>query len=62
VWFGEVKGSITDRARGTNGYHWDPLFIPDGGDRTFAEMTPVEKLAISPAAVAVRALRRDLGI
>lgn len=62
VWRGEVKGRIAESARGTGGYHWDPLFIPDGETRTFAEMTPAEKLARSPASVAAQKLRRDLGI
>jgi non-canonical purine NTP pyrophosphatase (RdgB/HAM1 family) len=38
---GEVKGSIADRPRGT-GFGWDPIFIPDGSDKTNAEMSESE--------------------
>lgn len=33
--------------RGSNSFGWDPLFLPDGHKKTFAEMTPEEKDAIS---------------
>lgn len=38
-----VEGSIPTEPRGTNGYHWDVIFIPKGDTRTFAEMTFEEK-------------------
>jgi XTP/dITP diphosphohydrolase len=45
---GEVAGTIASEPRGTNGFGYDPLFVPDEGDgRTFAEMTPAEKHEIS---------------
>jgi len=45
---GEVAGTIATEPRGTNGFGYDPLFVPDEGDgRTFAEMTPAEKHEIS---------------
>ena len=38
-----VNGTIPEAPRGTNGYHWDTIFIPQGETRTFAEMTFEEK-------------------
>jgi XTP/dITP diphosphohydrolase len=54
---GEVKGSISHEERGTNGFGYDPIFIPEDGDgRTFAEMSPQEKSKISHRARAFRKL------
>ncbi len=44
---GEVKGTIAESPRGSNGFGWDTLFIPEGYDITFAEMTQEEKNQIS---------------
>jgi XTP/dITP diphosphohydrolase len=44
---GEIKGSIADAPRGDKGFGYDPVFIPEGETRTFAEMTSEEKNAIS---------------
>ena len=51
---GEVKGTIIDAPRGTNGFGYDPIFMPDGYDKTFAEMTDEEKNQISHRANAVK--------
>ncbi len=40
---GESLGQITTEPRGTNGFGWDPIFIPDGYSKTYAEMTTQEK-------------------
>jgi XTP/dITP diphosphohydrolase len=54
---GYVRGSITEIERGTGGFGYDPIFIPDEGDgRTFGEMTEEEKNAISHRARAFRVL------
>jgi XTP/dITP diphosphohydrolase len=42
--------------RGTNGFGYDPIFQPDGEERTSAEMTPEEKDAASHRGRAMRAL------
>ena len=53
---GAVEGSIAAEARGTGGFGYDPVFVPDGGDgRTFAEMTATEKHARSHRGRAFRA-------
>jgi len=53
---GIVEGRIIERERGTEGFGYDPLFVPDGSDRTFAEMSAEEKNAVSHRARAVRKL------
>lgn len=59
---GVVEGFIAESPRGTSGFGYDPVFIPDDGDgRTFAEMTADEKNAISHRARALRALASQLG-
>ena len=40
---GICKGSIIKEKRGTNGFGYDPVFVPDGSDKTFAEMRLDEK-------------------
>jgi XTP/dITP diphosphohydrolase len=51
---GEVRGSIATRAAGKNGFGYDPIFIPRGGDRTFAQLSPQAKNEISHRARAMR--------
>ncbi|MBN2335647.1 RdgB/HAM1 family non-canonical purine NTP pyrophosphatase [Candidatus Bathyarchaeota archaeon] len=54
---GEVRGRLSHEMRGTNGFGYDPIFIPDEGDgRTFGEMTAAEKSKISHRARAFRKL------
>lgn len=53
---GIVEGRIVERESGAEGFGYDPLFVPDGYDRTFAEMTPDEKNAVSHRGRAVRKL------
>lgn len=43
-----IKGTLPTEPRGTNGYHWDTIFIPEGETRTFAEMTFEEKQSYAP--------------
>ena len=44
---GTTRGAIAPAPRGANGFGWDVLFVPDAGDRTFAEMEPEEKDRVS---------------
>jgi XTP/dITP diphosphohydrolase len=54
---GEVLGTIATTPAGEGGFGYDPVFVPDGhGGRTFAQMTPQEKHAISHRGRAFRAL------
>ncbi|HEY5383730.1 MAG TPA: RdgB/HAM1 family non-canonical purine NTP pyrophosphatase [Acidimicrobiales bacterium] len=62
VWVeGVLPGTIAAEGRGTNGFGYDPVFVPDGGDgRTFAEMRAEEKDAVSHRGRAFRALAAEL--
>ncbi len=53
---GLVEGRIIDAERGAEGFGYDPLFIPDGSDKTFAAMSAEEKNAVSHRGRAVRRL------
>jgi XTP/dITP diphosphohydrolase len=58
---GTVEGTITEAARGSSGFGYDPVFVPSEGDgRTFAEMTPAEKHAVSHRGRAFRTLADGL--
>ena len=51
---GQVDGTIITERRGTNGFGYDPLFVPNGYEQTFAEMDPQTKNQISHRARAVQ--------
>ncbi len=53
---GIIKGSVTQERYGTGGFGYDAVFIPEGDDRTFAQMTASEKNHISHRALAVKEL------
>ncbi len=53
---GRVSGRLTREPRGSNGFGYDPVFVPDGGTRTLAEHSDEEKNAISHRGNAFRAL------
>ena len=53
---GIVEGRIIDHEAGHEGFGYDPLFVPDGFNKTFAEMTAEEKNAVSHRGRAVRKL------
>lgn len=49
---GRVDGNLIWPPRGTNGFGYDPMFVPTGHDLTFGEMEPVAKEAMSHRAAA----------
>ncbi|GAB3527775.1 non-canonical purine NTP diphosphatase [Pontibacter brevis] len=53
---GTVEGTISKEWKGDKGFGYDPVFVPDGYDRTFAEMSAAEKNAISHRGRAVQQL------
>ncbi|RVX47928.1 XTP/dITP diphosphohydrolase [Nonomuraea polychroma] len=53
---GTLPGRLVTTPRGSNGFGYDPIFVPDGHERTTAEMSPEEKDAISHRGRAFRAL------
>ena len=50
---GKIEGKITKEKRGDGGFGYDPIFIPNGFDKTFAELSLEEKGKISHRALAV---------
>ncbi|MDH1601615.1 MULTISPECIES: RdgB/HAM1 family non-canonical purine NTP pyrophosphatase [Empedobacter] len=53
---GRVNGTIATEIMGDNGFGYDPIFIPDGFSKSFAQMSPEEKNAISHRGKAVEKL------
>jgi XTP/dITP diphosphohydrolase len=56
---GRVEGELVDPPRGSGGFGYDPMFVPEGGAQTFAEMASADKQRRSHRA---RALRRLLAM
>ncbi|HEY9585694.1 MAG TPA: non-canonical purine NTP pyrophosphatase [Candidatus Paceibacterota bacterium] len=57
---GEAHGTIASTPRGETNFGWDPIFIPDGYNQTWAEMTGSEKHATSMRKPALEALAKFL--
>jgi len=57
---GTCRGRIAPSLRGESGFGFDPIFIPEGASRTFAEMSTEEKNAVSHRGRAVREVIRSL--
>jgi XTP/dITP diphosphohydrolase len=53
---GIVKGHIAEKPQGVKGFGYDPVFVPEGHTRTFAEMTLEEKSSMSHRGRAIKAL------
>ena len=58
---GTLQGRIAEAPRGTAGFGFDPVFVPDGEERTVAELGDGWKAANSHRARAARALLAQLG-
>ena len=59
VFEGFLKGEISRQQRGTNGFGYDSVFIPEGFDKTLAEVNAAEKNRISHRAAALRDFRKN---
>lgn len=57
---GIIPGSISIKPLGSKGFHYDPIFIPEGTNKTFAQMSVEEKNDISHRAKAIRKLKKFL--
>jgi XTP/dITP diphosphohydrolase len=57
---GRIDGTLVFPGRGENGFGYDPIFMPRGGDQTFGEMAPLAKDAISHRALAFEKLKAAL--
>ena len=60
VFVGKVHGEIAQSPRGDNGFGYDPIFIPDGMSKTFAEMSDTEKDTCSMRKRAVEIMKESL--
>jgi XTP/dITP diphosphohydrolase len=54
---GMILGSISRAPKGTNGFGYDPVFIPEGFSKTFAELSTEEKNSLSHRAIAVKRMK-----
>lgn len=59
---GVCKGHISLKQSGTDGFGYDPVFIPKGEDRTFSEMSSEEKNSMSHRGRAIRSMLEYLGV
>ena len=57
---GIVEGQIADRPRGSHGFGYDPIFVPNGFQQTFGQLRPAEKNQLSHRARALEKLRAFL--
>ena len=57
TFYGEVSGRLAEKPSGSNGFGYDPIFIPDGYDRTFAELGSDIKDKISHRANAMKKVK-----
>ena len=57
---GKIKGKISQKIRGNNGFGYDPIFIPERENKTFAEMSLKEKNTISHRSIAIEELKSYL--
>ncbi len=57
---GEINGRISLKCLGDNGFGWDKIFIPEGYNKTFAEMTEKEKNLISMRKIAFEKIKNKI--
>lgn len=59
---GRCRGTISRAPRGDNGFGYDPIFVPDGGEVTFAELSPSAKSDISHRAIAMKGMAQMMPV
>ncbi len=57
---GEIEGSISSTPKGSNGFGWDSIFIPNSSSKTFAQMESQEKNLFSMRKLALEELKKKL--
>jgi XTP/dITP diphosphohydrolase len=57
---GFAKGSISEKVAGTGGFGYDPVFVPEGDSRTYAQIEVSEKNRISHRGRAIEQFLKDL--
>ena len=60
VFEGIINGTIINKKKGANGFGYDPIFVPNGYSKTFAELSSQEKSSISHRAIAVQKMMEVL--
>ena len=55
---GEIKGVIAGRVKGSHGWGWDPIFIPEGYGKTIAQLGPEIKNKISARAIVLQKFKK----
>ena len=60
IYEGRTFGKIIEQKRGSNGFGYDPLFLVDGLDKTYAELNLQEKHLVSHRGKAIEKLKKDL--
>lgn len=60
IFVGEISGIVPETVRGTGGFGWDPIFVPNGHEKSFAEMTSTEKNTISMRKLALERMKTEL--
>ena len=60
VFLGRVNGTVSIKPKGTNGFGYDPIFVPENHTQTFAEMSLKEKNIISHRKIAITKLKSFL--
>ena len=60
TFYGSAKGSIAEGPRGDKGFGWDPIFIPEGHDKTWGQMTIEEQQQTSMRRIALKKLETKL--
>ena len=58
-WIGQIDGTIASSPKGANGFGFDPIFIPKGSHKTFAELSDKEKDMYSPRRLAIEKLQKS---
>jgi len=59
IWEGTTEGKISETLKGTNGFGWDDIFIPQGSTKTFAEMSSDQKDKYSMRVKALKAFIKN---
>jgi non-canonical purine NTP pyrophosphatase (RdgB/HAM1 family) len=62
TFIGKVKGEIAQGSHGQGGWGWDPIFVPEFTNKTYGELDPIEKNAISHRRAALEKFKEFLQI
>jgi len=60
IFLGRINGTVSLKPKGDNGFGYDPIFIPENHNKTFAEISPKEKNKISHRKIAITKLKSFL--